>query len=81
MESSWHGNVGTDKRDRRFTLGGCVHGRRALQAPGVDSGPPRVRMAIGIRRRGEMRCIIKMIGKGSEKVKLAQVDGHTNLKR
>jgi len=34
-----------------------VHERRALQAPGVDSGPPRVRMAIGIRRAVEMRFI------------------------
>src|SRR5689334_13870595 len=32
--------------------------RRALQASGVDSGPPRVRMAINIRRAGELRCIV-----------------------
>src|ERR1700751_3638453 len=57
MQSSWHVNVGIGqtkppRRPRR-----CVHERRALQAPGVDSGPPRVRMAIGIRQCGEMRCI------------------------
>jgi hypothetical protein len=31
-------------------------------------------MAIGIRRRGEMRCMIKIIGKGLEKVKQTRAD-------
>jgi hypothetical protein len=30
----------------------------------VDSGPPRVRMAIDIRRALGMRCMIEMIGNG-----------------
>jgi len=57
-----------DKRNRHEPWTVCAR-RRALQASGVDIGPPRVRMAINIRRVREMRCIVQMIWNGQAKVK------------